>query len=228
MTKGVPTDLSVVPPICEHCILSKQARNPVPRVWEGERAKAPLEIIYSDLTGPEDVPTPGGSIYLMNIINDYSSFPWGFILKKKSDAEQVFQDWKTKVECETGHRIGIVRTDGGGEYSSSTFKAMLQQQGIEHQTTAPYTSAQNGKSQHMHQTIMGQARLPEPCVLMQNYSQLCGVSALWWPFTWCNALPLIHLQERHPSKPSMGENLMYHTCVSMAAELLCSHNTEQT
>src|SRR6266481_3490072 len=158
MTKGVPTDLSVVPPICEHCILSKQAINPVPHVWEGERAKAPLEIIYLDLTGPEDMPTPGRSIYLMNIIDDYSSFPWGFILKKKSDAKQVFQDWKTKVECETGHRIGIVHTDGGGEYSSSMFEAMLQQQGIEHQTTAPYTSAQNGKSERMHQTIMGQAR----------------------------------------------------------------------
>ncbi len=174
------------------------------------------------------MPTPGRSIYLMNIIDDYSSFPWGFILKKKSDAEQVFRDWKTKVERETGHRIGIVYTDGGGEYSSSMFEAMLQQQGIEHQTTAPYTSAQNGKSQHMHQTIMGQARLPEPCVLMQNYPQLCGVSALWQPFTWCNTLPLVHLQERHPLKPFMGENIVYHTYASMAAELLCSHNTEQT
>ena len=150
MTKGMPTDLSIVPPICEHCILSKQAINPVPHVWEGERAKAPLEIIYLDLTGPEDMPTPGRSIYLMNIIDDYSSFPWGFILKKKSDAEQVFQDWKTKVERGTGHRIGIVRTNGGGEYSSSIFEATLQQQGIEHQTTAPYMSAQNRKSERMH------------------------------------------------------------------------------
>ena len=95
MTKGMPTDLSVVPPVCEHCILGKQVKNPIPHAWEGEWEKALLDIVYLDLTGPEDVPTLGGSVYIMNIIDNYSSFPWGFTLKKKYDAEQVFRDWKT-------------------------------------------------------------------------------------------------------------------------------------
>jgi len=83
MTKGLPMDLSVIPPVCEHCILGKQAKNSVPCTWEGERAKAPLDIVYLDLMGPEYVPTLGRSIYLMSIIDEYSSFPWGFTLKKK-------------------------------------------------------------------------------------------------------------------------------------------------
>jgi len=116
MTKGMPTDLSAIPPICEHCILGKQTKNSIPKTREGKQAETPLSIIYSDLTGLEDVPTLGGSTYIMNIIDNYSSFPWGFTLKKKSDVQQVFQDWKTQVECETGHKVGIVRTDGGGEY----------------------------------------------------------------------------------------------------------------
>lgn len=98
MTKGMPADLSTALPVFEHCNLGKQAKTQVPHIWEGERAKASLDIIYSDLTGPEDMATAGGAIYLMNIVDDYSSFPWGFTLKKKSDAEVVFQDWRTRTK----------------------------------------------------------------------------------------------------------------------------------
>jgi len=88
-------DLSATPPVCEHCILRKQTKTPIPQTWEGKQVEAPLDIVYSDLTGPEDVPTLGGSTYIMNIIDDCSSYPWGFTLKRKSDVPQVFQDWKT-------------------------------------------------------------------------------------------------------------------------------------
>jgi len=117
-----------------------------------------LDIDYLDLPGPEDVHTLGGCTYIMNIIDNYSSFPWGFTLKKKSNAPQVFQDWKMQVEWETGCKVGIVCMDGGGKYASTTYETMLQKQGVEHQTTAPYTSVHNGKLEWMHHTIMGCAR----------------------------------------------------------------------
>ena len=159
MAKGMPIDVSVSPPTCEHCILGKQSKTLVPHTREGERAKIPLAIVYFDLMGPQDVPSMGGSLYLMNIINDYSSYPWGFTLKWKSDAVQVFKDWKVKLERETGHKVGIVRTDGGGEYTGFEYESMLKRDGdgITHQTTALYTSAQNGKSERLHHTIMGRA-----------------------------------------------------------------------
>ena len=129
----------------------------IPQTGEGKQAEAPLDIVYLDLTGPEDVPTLGGSTYIMNIIDYYSSFPWGFTLKRKSDEEQIFLDWKMQVEWETGRKVGIVHSDGGGEYSSTSYEAILRRQ-VEHQTTAPYTSAHNRKSERMHHTIMGRAR----------------------------------------------------------------------
>ena len=158
MAEGMSIDISVSPPTCEHCILGKQSKTPIPRVREGERAKVPLGIVYSDLTGPQDILSSGGAMYLMNIIDDYSSYPWGFTLKRKSDAAQVFKHWKDTLERETGHKIGIVRTDGGGEFTGSQYESMLKEEGIKHQTTAPYTSAQNGKSERLHRTIMGHAR----------------------------------------------------------------------
>jgi transposase InsO family protein len=153
----MPITFKESPPICEHCVLGKQTKVSIPRIREGERAKVPLEIVYSNLTGPEDVPSAGGVLYIMNIVDDYSSYPWGFALKRKSDATQVFQDWKLQVERESGKKLGIVRTDGGGEYSSSEYKAILRREGVTHQTSAPYTSAQNGRSERLHRTIMGRA-----------------------------------------------------------------------
>jgi len=91
----MPMNLLATPPICEQSILSKQTKTPIPQTCDGKRAEALLDIVYLDLTGPEDVPTLGGCIYVMNIIDNYLSFPWGFTLKKKSDTSQVFQDWKT-------------------------------------------------------------------------------------------------------------------------------------
>ena len=32
---GMPTSLSYLPQICEHCVLAKQARTPVPKMREG-------------------------------------------------------------------------------------------------------------------------------------------------------------------------------------------------
>ena len=176
----MPIDVSVSPPKCEHCILGKQSKTPVPHTQEGERAKKPLAIVYSDLTGPQDVPSAGGSLYLMNIIDDYLSYPWGFTLKRKSDAVQVFKDWRVKLERETGHKVGIVQTDGGGEYTGLEYESMLKREGITHQTTAPYTSVQNGKSERLHRTIMGRARAMHlDAKLPPNLWGECAIAAFY-------------------------------------------------
>jgi len=57
-----------------------------------------LEKVHSDITGPQDVGTPRGEKYIINFIDDFSHMVWIYPLKRKSDALQVFQDWKTLVE----------------------------------------------------------------------------------------------------------------------------------
>ena len=37
-----------------------------------------------DLTGPEAVKSASGNLYVMNIVDDYSSHPWTFCLKLKT------------------------------------------------------------------------------------------------------------------------------------------------
>ena len=84
-----------------------------------------------------------------------------------------FKSWKQLVEQETGHTIKILCTDNGGEYTSASFEEYLQNQGITHQITAPYTSAQNGKAEWLHQTLFNHAWaiMTEKNYFLQNYGE---------------------------------------------------------
>lgn len=116
----------------------------------------------------------------MNIIDDYSSYPWGFTLKRKSDAVQVFRDWKARVKRETGHKLGIVCTDGGGEFSGTEYESALRREGVKHQMTAPYTSAHNGRSECLHRTIMGRVRAMRlDAKLPPNLWGECAIAAFY-------------------------------------------------
>ena len=99
---GMPGDLSTLLPICQHCILGKQTKWAVPKIQQGEKAKGILDIIYSDLTGPEDVTSAGRAKYILNFINDLSGMTWTYLIKEKSQAETVFVKWHALVENETG------------------------------------------------------------------------------------------------------------------------------
>ena len=91
---------------------------------------------------------------MLNLIDDYSGMAWIYPLKKKSDALAVFLEWKALVKNESGEYIKLFCTDNGGEFMSDSFALYLCGEGIWHQTTEPYTSAENGKSEHLHRTIM--------------------------------------------------------------------------
>ena len=81
---------------------------------------------------------------MLNFVDDYSGMVWIYPLKKKSDAFASFQEWKALVTNKTGKHIKIFHTDNGGEYISESFAHYLHNEGINHQTTRPHTSAKNG------------------------------------------------------------------------------------
>ena len=58
-------------PICESCLEGKAKR---PFSAKGEKAKAPLEIIYTDVCRPLNVKAKGIYEYFVTIIDDYSRF----------------------------------------------------------------------------------------------------------------------------------------------------------
>lgn len=154
---GMPITLSTSPPVCEACILGKQTKSIVPKVCAGVRATRKLGIIHVDLMKHPDTVSTAGNKYILDIIDDFSSYSWSIPLPTKSDAFPALQAWEKARELETSSKVGIYRSDNG-KLKSEAMQEWLLSRGTLHHFTAPYTSAQNGRVEHLHRTLMGKAR----------------------------------------------------------------------
>ena len=116
-----------------------------------------LEKVWVDLSGPHAVISHTGNQYIMNIVDDYSSFAWSIPLRQKDDALPQLQSWQRARENETGLKLGTYCTDNG-ELKSNDVRKWLASQGVTHQFTAPYTSSHIGHIERMHRTLLAKAR----------------------------------------------------------------------
>lgn len=156
MVHGLPK-LQCSSLLCEDCVLGKQHRSSFPQesMW---RASQPLQLLHSDICGPISPISNSHKRYLLTFIDDFSRKIWVFFLKEKSEAFRMFQLFKTKVEKETGASIRGLRTDRGGEFTSTEFIKFCATNGIHRQLTAAYTPQQNGVAERKNRTIMNMVR----------------------------------------------------------------------
>jgi hypothetical protein len=157
MVRGMHVNLSSAPPKCQSCILGKQTRTPVPKVREGVRAAGILDVVYIDLTGPESVQSASGFNYVMNVIDDATSYVHTVLLPLKSAAIKALKEWVLLAERETGRTVGSFNIDNG-ELKSTEFVEFCASRGIRIRWTAPSTSAQNGRVERFHYTQFNSAR----------------------------------------------------------------------
>jgi hypothetical protein len=153
---GMTVDLLLAPQACDHCVLGKQACTPVPKEREGVRSTVWLERVHVDLSGPHAVMSRSGFRYVMNFVDDYSGYCWTRLLKSKSDAFPAFQAWLLAIQTQTGSSLCYLVTDNG-ELRSADMATWCTERGITHQFTAPHMSAQNGRVEHLHCTLMDKA-----------------------------------------------------------------------
>ena len=163
-------DLSTAPPRCDHCILSKQTHSSVPKVRKGVRASHPLEHVFIDLCRPMPCASHSSHLYSMNLIDDFSSYVWNLPLRSKDEAAPILQSWHRVVENQLNHHLKILVSNNGKLISKSMWE-WSSLHGIDHQTTAPYTSAHNGRAECLHRTILDKA-----CVMRL----FCNAPASLW------------------------------------------------
>jgi len=70
----------------------------------------------------------------------------------------VFKRFKVLVEMASGRQIKAVRSDRGGEYTSTAFMEFCEEKGIRRFLTAPYSPQQNGIAERKNRTIMDMVR----------------------------------------------------------------------
>jgi len=65
----------------------------------------------------------------------------------------------TCVELETGHKLKVLRSDGGGKYTAGGLQSFLKDKGIKHELTTADTLQHNGVAECMNHMLVKQVRM---------------------------------------------------------------------
>jgi transposase InsO family protein len=139
------TDIKAAIPIntthrCEVCdttkMVKKSSKTPTTRKDDL------LELVSFDICGP--FPTSiNGNKYLLEGVDNSSRKSWSLPIPDRKSVDTVLDRWKAEVELQSGRKLQAIRIDNARELIKET-SAWRDRNGIELQTTIPYTSHQNG------------------------------------------------------------------------------------
>jgi transposase InsO family protein len=104
----------------------------------------PLELLHMDLFGPVAYLSIGGSKYGLVIVDDFSRFTWVFFLQDKSETQGTLKRFLRRDQNEFELKVKKIRSDNGSEFKNLQVEDFLEEEGIKHEFSAPYTPQQNG------------------------------------------------------------------------------------
>jgi transposase InsO family protein len=117
----------------------------------------PLELLHMDLFGPFAYLSIGGSKYGLVIVDDFSRFTWVFFLWDKSKTQGTLKRFLRRAQNEFELNVKI-RSDNESEFKNLQVEEFLEEEGIKHEFSAPYTPQQNGVVERKNRTLIDMAR----------------------------------------------------------------------
>ena len=114
--------------VCESCLEGKKTKSLF--LANSERAKAPFEIIHTNLCGPLNLKVRGGYENFVTFIDDYSRFRYAYLMKIKYETFEKFREFFAKAGKQLDKSIKTLRSDQGGEYLDYEFNDHLIENGI--------------------------------------------------------------------------------------------------
>jgi transposase InsO family protein len=118
----------------------------------------PLKLLHMDLFGPITYISIGKRKYCLVIVDDYSRFTWVFFLHEKSQTQGTLKGFLRRAQNEFGLRIKKIRSYNGTEVKHSQIEGFLEDEGIKHEFSSPYTPQQNGVVERKNRTLLDMAR----------------------------------------------------------------------
>ncbi len=172
---------------CDACVQGKLHRCSFPNSG-AKRASEPLGLVHSDVCGKINTKSCGGAEYFLTFTDDKTRYVWVYPLKQKSEVFSRFLEWKAVAEKSSGHELKTLRTDNGGEFTSTEFENYLKSDGVKHELTVPKTPEQNGVAERLNRTLVEAVR----AMLVQSKLP---------PTFWVEALSTaVYLHNRSPTK----------------------------
>src|SRR5215216_5603539 len=113
-----------------------------------------------DLFGPTHYATftNATSLYCFVIVDDYSRYTWVHIITYKTKVQEVFKQFSSRASTKFGVKIKHIRSDNGTEFKNTGLDEYLDELGITHGLSAPYTPQQNGVVERKNRTLVEMAR----------------------------------------------------------------------
>ena len=143
--------------LCEACTQEKLHRCSFPTSG-ATRASEPLGLVHSDLCGKINTKSCRGAEYFLTFTDDKTRYVWVYPLKQKGDVFNQFLEWKAAAEKSSGHKVKTLRTDNGGEFTSTEFENYLKTEGVKHELTVAKTPEQNGVAERLNRTLVEAVR----------------------------------------------------------------------
>jgi hypothetical protein len=78
--------------------------------------------------------------------------------RKKSQTQETLKGFLRRAQNEFGLRIKKIRSDNGTEFKNSQIEGFLEEEGIKHEFSSPYTPQQNGVVERKNRTLLDMAR----------------------------------------------------------------------
>jgi transposase InsO family protein len=150
-------------------------------------------------------------------VDDYSRFTWVFFLQEKSQTQETLKGFLRRAQNEFGLRIKKIRSDNGTEFKNSQIKGFLEDDGIKHEFSSPYTPQQNGVVERKNRTLLDMAR-----TMLDDYKtpDQFWAEAINTACHSINRLYLHRILKRHHTNSSPVKSLMFHILESLVANVL--------
>jgi transposase InsO family protein len=118
----------------------------------------PLKMLHIDLFGPIAYISIDSNKYGLVIIDDYSRFTWLLFLQDKSETQEVLKKFLRSAQNKFDFKVKKIRSDNGTEFKNTQVEDFLDEEGIKHEFSAPYTPQQNGVAKMKNRTLIEMAR----------------------------------------------------------------------
>jgi hypothetical protein len=83
----------------------------------------------------------------------------GVLFAGKSQTQEILKGFLRRAQNEFRLRIKKIRSDNGTEFKNSLIEGFLEEEGIKHEFSSPYTTQQNGVVERKNRTLLDMARI---------------------------------------------------------------------
>ena len=138
---------------CIGCQIGKQTQTKMPKEATFQATEI-LQLVHSDVCGPFRTSSLGGARYFVTFIDDFSRKTWIYFIANKSQVLTKFRHLVNLLKTSTGKLIQTLRSDNGGEYTSTAFQDYCLANGIKREFTPPYTPQRNGVAERRNRSLL--------------------------------------------------------------------------